>query len=88
MKKTKVTKCESHKDLHLISLNVPVRVLNQYTEYAQELGVARSNLMIIALNEYLTQREVVNQIPALINELNKQQPLKSEVSKRMSDKTR
>ena len=72
MAKSKVVKISKNKDLKLISINIPVELLNHYSEYSKQLGVARSNLMVIALNEYLVNRDIVSQLPQLLEELQSQ----------------
>lgn len=57
------------KDLKIITLNIPIRLLNLYTDLSVELGVTRNNLMIMALNEYLEQHDALKQLPSLIEQL-------------------
>lgn len=59
-------------DKKLITLNVPVKILNAYTDLADQLCVTRNNLMIMGLNEYLAQHEALRQLPSLLEELKKQ----------------
>lgn len=59
--------------LTTITMNIPSDLLEKVGEKAKEIGITRTSLFIISVNEYLKQQETIAQLPSILEELKKLQ---------------
>lgn len=53
-------------NLKRVNINLPINVIEQVKEYADELGVNTTSAYILLLNQALEYRGIIKQMPTLI----------------------
>lgn len=54
-------------DLMRVNINLPIAVVNRVKEYADKLGINTTSAYIVLLNQALDQKEMTDNLPAMIN---------------------
>lgn len=57
----------SNSELVRVNMNLPSNIVNQVKEYADNLGINVTSAYIILLNQALEQKNMIVQLPTLLN---------------------
>lgn len=74
------------RDITRVNMNLPTKIVEQVKAYADELGLPVTQAYTMLLNQALEQKDMMKNMPQILNSIVTLKDLANEINKKASDK--